>query len=140
MHAIHLPFALHCCLTICTALFWKETLYTKTLVIKFYLAHRLTMAGVMEDSFHFICFLKSLSSWCADISLCNMKLIVGGTKEKSDCFRAGLSVRVGVWEILNKIVLFLVFFLCCAITVMVSNQVNYCMILQARTILTKADT
>lgn len=64
-----------------------------------YLAHLLTIAGVMEDSFHLRCFLRSLCSWWADISLWSMKLMVGGMLENRDCLRAGESVRVGFWEI-----------------------------------------
>ena len=36
--------------------------------------------------------------------------MVGGMLEKRDCFSAGLSVKVGFWEILNKIVLFFLLF------------------------------
>ena len=32
------------------------------------------MAGVMFDSFHLSCFLRSSVNWLADISLCSMKL------------------------------------------------------------------
>ena len=39
-----------------------------------HLAHLLTMAGVMLDSFHLSCFLSSSVSWLADISLWSMKL------------------------------------------------------------------
>ena len=49
---------------------------------------------VMVNSFHLRDFLRSLCSWCADISLCNMKLMVGGK-----------SVRIRFWEICNRIVL-----------------------------------
>ena len=77
----------------------------------FYLAHLLTIAGVIEDSFHLRCFLRSLCSWWADISLWSMKLMVGGMLENSDCLRAGESVKVGFWEIWDKILLAL-FFLC----------------------------
>ena len=69
------------------------------------------MAGVMVDSFHLRCFLRSLCSWCADISLCSMKLMVGGTWENSDCFRAGESVSVGFWEIFNNTIFLLLLFL-----------------------------
>ena len=70
------------------------------------------MAGVMEDSFHLRCFLRSLWSWWADISLWSMKLMVGGMLGKRDCFSAGESVSVGFWEICNeRIVLFLVLLL-----------------------------
>jgi len=88
------------------------------------LAHRLTMAGVMFDSFHLSCFLRSSVNWLADISLWSMKLtardkvndqlteylrktwtnskyqlrlLVGGMLEKSDRLRAGESVRFGAW-------------------------------------------
>ena len=63
----------------------------------------------MEDSFHLRCFLRSLWSWWADISLWSMKLMVGGMCGNSDCFRAGESVRVGFWEILKRIALVLLF-------------------------------
>ena len=80
------------------------------------------MAGVMFDSFHLSCFLRSSVNWLADISLCSMKLtardkvndqmteylgktwtnrkfqlrlLVGGMFEKSDRLRAGESVRFG---------------------------------------------
>ena len=75
------------------------------------LAHLFTMAGVMVDSFHLRCFLKSLWSWWADISLWSMKLMVGGTWENNDCFKAGESVRVGFWDIFNKMMLLFLLFL-----------------------------
>ena len=80
------------------------------------------MAGVMFDSFHLSCFLRSSVNWLADISLWSMKLtardkvndqmteylgktwtnrkfqlrlLVGGMFEKSDRLRAGESVRFG---------------------------------------------
>ena len=80
------------------------------------------MAGVMFDSFHLSCFLRSSVNWLADISLWSMKLtardkvydqltqnilgklgnikyqlglLVGGMLEKSDRLRAGESVRFG---------------------------------------------
>ena len=57
------------------------------------------MAGVIEESFHLRCFLRSVCSWWADISLCSMKLMVGGMLEKRDCRSAGESVTVGVWDV-----------------------------------------
>ena len=69
------------------------------------------MAGVMVESFHLRCFLRSLWSWWADISLCNMKLMVGGTWENRDCFRAGESVSVGFWEIFNTTIFLPLLFL-----------------------------
>ena len=74
-------------------------------ISQLYLAQRLTMAGVMVDSFHLRCFLRSVWSWWADISLWSMKLMAGGTWEKRDCLRAGESVRFGVWEIFKTVIL-----------------------------------
>ena len=47
---------------------------TVLFVRQIHLAHLLTMAGVMFDSFHLSCFLSSSVSWLADISLWSMKL------------------------------------------------------------------
>ena len=62
------------------------------------------MAGVMVDSFHLRCFLRSMCSWWADISLCSMKLMVGGMWEKRDCLRAGESVKFGDWDIFKTVI------------------------------------
>ena len=71
----------------------------------YYLAQRLTMAGVMVESFHFRCFLRSVCNWWADVSLCSMKLMAGGMWEKSDCRRAGESVKFGVCEVFKTVII-----------------------------------
>ena len=69
-----------------------------------YLAQRLTIAGVIVESFHFKCFLRSVCNWWADVSLCSMKLMAGGMWENSDCRRAGESVKFGVWEVFKTVI------------------------------------